>query len=130
MEKLISVSAVKDYAHVHLKDPFIALAVNALLDNVPAVEVSRFKAGDLVWVIERDEDGCATDVSGYLFLAQCEEVVVLSSYVNDYDFEGILEYHIQCTAEDYDTHLCVFPAEDCYPSREECEAAFIAVGEG
>lgn len=93
-------------------------------------DASTFKPGMSVWVIERDEDGNAAEVSGYVFLAQCEEVVILSSYVNDYDFEGILAYHVQNTAEDYDTHLCVFPAEDCYLSRKECEAAFEAEQEG
>ena len=87
---------------------------------------TKFIPGLPVWVIERDEDGYASDVTGYVFLAQCEEVVILSSYINDCDFEDILAYHVQCTAEDYDTHLCVFPADDCYSSQEECEVAFEA----
>lgn len=85
---------------------------------------SKFIPGMPVWVIERDEDGVACEVCGYVFLAHVDGVVILSSYIGDYDLEGMLEYHIQCTAEDYDTRLCVFPAEDCYVSKDDCMADF------
>lgn len=85
---------------------------------------TKFIPGMPVWVIERDEDGNAIEIGGYLFLAHVEHVVILSTYVNGYDFDGILEYHVHCTAEDYDTPLCVFPDEDCYVSRENCKADF------
>ena len=85
---------------------------------------AKFTPGMNVWVIERDEDGNACEIGGYVFLAHVEGVSILSPYVNDYDFDGILAYHVQCTAEDYDTHLCVFPDEDCYVSKGDCEADF------
>ena len=37
--------------------------------------------------------------------------------------EGILTYHAQETAENYDTDLVVFPAVDCWPTREAAHAA-------
>lgn len=87
---------------------------------------SRFTPGMPVWVIERDADGAAQGVSGYIFIAHVECVVILSSYVNDFDFYDILAYHVQCTVEEYDTDLCVFPDEDCFISKDACNAAFNA----
>lgn len=71
---------------------------------------ANFTPGMPVWVIERDEDGN----------------VIASSRVNGYDFDDILAYHVQRTAEDYDTQLCVFPDEDYYVSKKDCEADFVA----
>lgn len=88
------------------------------------VNDAKFTPGMPVWVIERDEDGNADAISGYIFLAQVEGVVILSAHIEDYDLGGILEYHIQCTVEDYDTNLSVFPDEDCYVRKEDCEADF------
>ena len=85
---------------------------------------AKFTPGMTVWVIERDEDGNAYEIDGYVFLAHVQGVVILSSYVNDYDFDGILAYHVKCTAEDYATNLCVFPDEDCYANMDDCEADF------
>lgn len=91
---------------------------------------AKFSPGMAVWVIERDVDGTAIEVNGYVFLAHVEGVVILSSYVMGYDFLGILAYHVQCTAEDYETHLCVFPDEDCYVSKDDCVADFKLEQEG
>lgn len=85
---------------------------------------AKFTPGMPVWVIERDEYGNAAEISGYIFLAHVEGVVILSPYIENYDLDGILAYHVQCTAEEYDTHLSVFPDEDCYASKDDCEAAF------
>ena len=49
----------------------------------------RFEPGQPVWGIERDEAGNARDTSVYLFMAQCGDVVILTSYINDYDWEDI-----------------------------------------
>lgn len=83
---------------------------------------TKFTPGMPVWLIERDDGGNAVEIGGYVFLAHVEGVVIVSSYVNDYDFYGILAYHVQCTAEEYDTHLCVFPDEDCYANKDDCKA--------
>lgn len=82
---------------------------------------TKFTPGMPVWVIERDEDGNAVEIGGYVFLAHVEGNVIVSSYVNDYNFYDILAYHVQCTVEEYDTHLCVFPDEDCYANRDDCK---------
>ncbi len=80
--------------------------------------------GDSVWIVERDENGEAYDVSGYMFLAEVDDYVILSAYINDYDdLRSTMDYHATETVENYDTDLAVFSASDCYPTREEAEAA-------
>ncbi len=86
------------------------------------VIVPKFKEGDLIWVIDR-EDGEAVDVSGVQYLAKCKNCVIATAFVNDYDFDETLEYHISETQEHFDTELKVYPEEDCFSTREEAEAA-------
>ena len=74
--------------------------------------------------MERGEDGCAADVSSFMFLAIAGDAVILTPYINDLDnAQDTLSYHMQETAENYDTNLAVFPADNCYTTREEAEAA-------
>ena len=83
-----------------------------------------FKPGDDVYVIERDESDKAVDYSGYMCIAVSENAVVLSSYINDLeDIADTLEYHIKETAENFDTHLAVFPLGDCYATAEDAKKA-------
>ena len=83
-----------------------------------------FVPGEQVWVVERDEDGLACDVSGYMFLSEVAGAVILTPYINDIDdLEGTLQHHIEETAENYDTDLAVFPLADCYCTREEATQA-------
>ena len=88
------------------------------------VTFQRFKPGDGVYVIERDESDKAVDYSGYMCIAVSENAVVLSSYINDLeDITDTLEYHIKETAENLDTHLAVFPLGDCYATAEDAKKA-------
>lgn len=84
----------------------------------------KLNPGEDVWIVERDEDGNACEMSGYMFLAEVADAVIVTSYIYDLEsLEDTIAYHIEQTAEDYDTHLAVFPAADCYADREEAEAA-------
>lgn len=86
--------------------------------------VQKATPGNNVWVVERGEIGEPYDVSGYMFLAQVGDYVILSAYINDLDDLGsTMTYHAEETADNYDTSLAVFPATDCYLSREEADAA-------
>ncbi len=79
----------------------------------------KIKPGTEVWVLERDEDGTSCEVSGYMFLAEVCDFVIASSYINGMEhIEGILAYHAQKTVENYDTNLVVFPAVDCFTTKE------------
>ena len=84
----------------------------------------KLTAGAEVWVVERDEEGIACEVSGYMFLAEVADFVIASGYINGMThIEGILAYYAQETAENYDTDLAVFPAVDCWPTKEAAHAA-------
>ena len=84
----------------------------------------KLNVGAEVWVVERDEDGIACEVSGYMFLTEVADFVIASGYINGMTrIEGILAYHAQETAENYDTDLVVFPAVDCWPTKEAAYAA-------
>lgn len=91
-----------------------------LLEN--GVIVPPCNVGEEIWVIER-EDGEAIDVLGCMFLAQSKGCVIATSYINDYDLDETIEYHINKTQDNLDTNLMVYPAEDCYMTREEAEQA-------
>lgn len=85
---------------------------------------TKLDTGAEVWAVERDKSGVACEVSGYMFLAEVAGFVIASSYINGMEhIEGILAYHAQETAENYDTDLAVFPAEDCWPTQEAAHAA-------
>lgn len=95
-----------------------------MLNTARSLRDHSFRAGDCVYVLERDECGTACDVSGYMFLAEVGGRVIVTPYINDMDdLNGILEYHVEETAENYDTDLAVFPAEDCWPTQEAAHAA-------
>lgn len=80
--------------------------------------------GEEAWVVERDEDGYAVDVSCYMFLAKAGDAVILTAYVNNLtNVQDTLAYHMMETAANYDTDLAVFPADDCYSTREDAEKA-------
>ena len=85
---------------------------------------TKLDTGAEVWAVERDESGVACEVSGYMFLAEVAGFVIASSYINGMEhIEGILAYHAHETAENNDTDLAVFPAEDCWPTQEAAHAA-------
>lgn len=88
---------------------------------------AKFTPGEAVWVVERDENGDACEVSGYVFLAEVADAVILTSYINDLEYlEDLLDYHIEETRDNYATDLAVFPADDCYTDQEAAEAALKA----
>lgn len=84
---------------------------------VPPVEV-----GDEIWVIDR-EDGEAVDISCVMFLAKSKGCIIATSWINDYDLDETLEFHINETQNNFDTDLKVYPDEDCFLTKEEAEQA-------
>ena len=72
---------------------FSRSAVNRILTTAFASE-KHFEPGQEVWIVERDEDGEACEVGGYL-----------------------LDYHRRDTCMDYDADLPVVYLDDCYPSQ-------------
>ena len=62
---------------------FSRSAVNRILTTALASE-KHFEPGQEVWIVERDEDGEAYEVGGYVFLAEVAGYAILSPYVNDH----------------------------------------------
>lgn len=95
-------------------------------------EGPKFTPGAEVWVVERTGGGTACDVSGYVFLAEVAHAVIATPYIDDLeDLEELLNYHIEETADNYDTDLVVLPAADCYTDKDAAHAALRAEkGEG
>ena len=85
---------------------------------------SKFNPGDECWVVQRDDCGNACEVGGLVFLAEVCDAAITTTYINDYDqLEDLIQYHIEETAENYDTELQVYPIEDCYHTRDEAHRA-------
>lgn len=102
---------------------FSRSAVNRILTSTFAVE-KHFEPGQRVWIVERDEDGEAFDVAGYVFLAEVAEYAILSPYVNHHDdLEYLLDYHRQQTNTDYDADLPVVCITDCFASQKAAHFA-------
>ena len=88
---------------------------------------TRFKPGEPIFIVERDEDGNACDVSGFLYLAEVAGAVIVTPKVYGCDsLEEIMDYHIEETAKDYDMIMGVYPAADCYLFRCEAQEALAA----
>lgn len=82
-----------------------------------------FIPGADVWVVERDAEGIACEVSGYMFLAEVAGFIIASSYINDLEsIEDTLAYHAEKTVENYDTDLAVFPIADAYKEQADAES--------
>lgn len=101
--------------------------LSALLDTFYRLRDHKLRAGDEVFVLERDEVGLACGVAGYMFLAEAGGRAIVTPYINDMeDLDGIMEYHVEETVENYDTALAVFPMEDCFADRERAHTALRA----
>lgn len=84
----------------------------------------NFIPGEIIWIVERNEAGTAFDVAGCIFLAEVADAVIVTPKIYGRDsLEEIMAYHIEETAENYDTDLSVFPAQDCYRCKHEAMEA-------
>ena len=83
----------------------------------------KFNPGEAVWIVERNEEGDAFDVTGFLFLAEVADTAIVTPKVTGcYTLEDIMAYHSQETALGGDaSFLAVFPTKDCYLYRCEAE---------
>lgn len=91
---------------------------------------TKIAPGKTAWVIVRDEDGNAVEVAGYIFVARVAGAVIMTPRVNTYDLAGIMQYHIEQTAEFEETELVVFPASDCYATKTDAKVAIEVETEG
>lgn len=86
--------------------------------------VQKFAPGSEVWIVERDEDGEATEVSGFVFVVSVSGVAIVSSSINNCsDLDFILGDFVEETASSFSGDFSGYPISDCYKSHEEAEAA-------
>lgn len=72
-----------------------------------------------VWIVERDEDGEPECVTGYVFLAQVKDHVIVARFLNGSgDVDEILKDQAVQTLIEYNGDLPVFLACDCYLDKE------------
>lgn len=77
------------------------------------------KPGREVWIVERDEDGEPECITGYVFLTQVKDYVIVAGFLNGSgDVDEILEDQAEQTLIEYNGDLPVFPACDCYLDKE------------
>lgn len=103
-----------------------ARKVDYLIAN--GVIVPTYKAGDEIWVVER-ENGEAVDISGYMFLANSKGCIIATYWIDDYDLDETLKYHINETQDNRDTKLVIYPENDCFATKEAAEKALRGEGE-
>lgn len=86
--------------------------------------VQKFAPGSEVWVVERDEDGEATEVSGVVFVVSVSDVAIVSPSINDCsDLDFILGDFVEETARSFSGDFSGYPLSDCYKSHEDAKAA-------
>lgn len=78
--------------------------------------------GSTVWVVERDEDGVAQTVTGYVFLTNLLEWVIASPMLGESsDPNIILSNQAATTAEGLTPDLYVFLKKDCFAKRDDAK---------
>ena len=86
--------------------------------------VQKFAPGSEVWIVERDEDGEAAEVSGFVFVVSVSGIAIVSPSINGCsDLDFILSDFVEETASNFSGDFSGYPISDCYKSHEEAEAA-------
>ena len=86
--------------------------------------VQKFAPGSEVWIVERDEDGEAAEVSGFVFVVSVSGIAIVSPSINGCsDLDFILSDFVEETARNFSGDFSGYPISDCYKSHEEAEAA-------
>ena len=86
--------------------------------------VQKFAPGSEVWIVERDEDGEAAEVSGFVFVVSVSGIAIVSPSINGCsDLDFILSDFVEETASNFSGDFFGYPISDCYKSHEEAEAA-------
>ena len=122
------IQAYREGRYIILKEPEQAgvsrLRELAQADREGRCMVQKFAPGSEVWIVERDEDGEATEVSGFVFVVSVSGVAIVSPSINGCsDLDFILGDFVEETASSFSGDFSGYPISDCYKSHEEAEAA-------
>lgn len=83
-----------------------------------------FNPGDIIWVVERDEDDVAEGYCGYVFVALVNKYVIVSTgYNGSYDIDLIMDFQAAQTVIEDSAYLKVFHVYDCYETKNEAKDA-------
>ena len=83
-----------------------------------------YMPGDNIFVIERNDLYCGgVEVCEYMFLSVVKESVIASPYIRGLSINETITECMEDTAKYYLCRLSVFPAKDCYKTKEEADAA-------
>lgn len=103
----------------------------AQADREGRVVVQRFSPGQTIWAIERDEDGEAYDLSGYVFVTSLRGIALVSPKINgSSEIDVILMDQVESRINYADGCIEAYPADDCYLSREAAKKALGGGGDG
>lgn len=87
-------------------------------------DLSQLKAGDSVYVLERDEDDQPVGYSSYMFLAKANDFIIATPWIDEFtDADETLAYLAEESADNYGTDLVVLPVSDCFKTGEDVIAA-------
>lgn len=107
-----------------LKELYTKLRGWAKAEEDGRLVVSPFTPGDDCWVIERDEDGGAYDLSCYVLVAHIPGYVIVTPTLNGCDdLDYIMDDYANETAEGGSCFLSVYPDADAYATKQDAEAA-------
>lgn len=91
--------------------------------------VQRFSPGQVVWAVERNEDGEAVDFYGYVFVTSLRGIALVSPKINgSSEIDVILMDQVESRISSSGGSIEAYPIDDCYLTREEAEKAL--KGEG
>ena len=83
-----------------------------------------------MWIVLRGERGNALDVIDFMFLAKSEGVVIVEGNIFFDRLDVVIKKLVQRTRQRLRAGLFVYPAADCYVTREEAWAAYCKEVEG
>ena len=82
-----------------------------------------YEAGDVVWVLARDENGVPFDVVQQMYLATVRNAVITVTYLANHSVDDVTACLIESTRFNMDTDIEVFPLQDCFFSEEDAKKA-------
>lgn len=86
--------------------------------------IKEWKPGDIVYHINRDEDGYPLDVCGTVYLATVENYILSVALPCGIDnINEVMKYLAETTKKNFNSEIYVHPICDCYETYSEAEKA-------
>lgn len=86
--------------------------------------IKEMKPGDVVYHINRDEDGYPLEACGTVYLAAVENYILSVAHPCGRDnINEVMKYLAEMTKNNFDSEIYVHPSCDCYETYSEAEKA-------